>query len=245
LSYDGARYAGWQRQVNGLAVQEVVENALSKLLGHPTPVTGASRTDAGVHAIGQTIHFDTASGIPESKLPLALNTMLPKDIRATHAQAAANDFHARFCARQKIYRYWYHNDRIAPALERGLRWHVPVPLDDRLMNLAASAMIGTRDFAAFAAAGSNAKTTVRSMAAVSVERNDSDPALITLMIRGDGFLYNMVRILAGTLADIGMCKLDAGAVNRAVTTRDRLTLGQTAPAHGLTLTRVIYDGDEG
>ncbi|MDR1599149.1 MAG: tRNA pseudouridine(38-40) synthase TruA [Oscillospiraceae bacterium] len=243
LAYDGAGYAGWQRQVNGLAVQEVVEDALSKLTGEQVKATGASRTDAGVHALGQAAHFDTSTRVPDGKIPLALNTLLPPDIRAVTAETVDGGFHARFHAKAKVYRYMYHCARIAPALERGMRWHVPVPLDERLMRREALAMVGARDFAAFAASGSKAKTTVRTIESVSVTRGILNPELIELSIRGDGFLYNMVRILAGTLADVGSGKLEPGAVDRAVESGDRLALGQTAPPHGLTLMRVVYEGE--
>lgn len=243
LAYDGARYAGWQRQINGPTVQEAVEDALSRLTGERVGITGASRTDAGVHALGQTAHFDTASSVPDEKLPLALNTMLPPDIRAVRAQTVNADFHARFSARAKVYRYWYHCARIAPALERGLRWHVPVPLDDALMHREALTILGEHDFAAFAASGSKAKSTTRRIESVYVTRAAHDPPLIELTVMGNGFLYNMVRILAGTLADVGSGRLEPGAMDRAIRTGDRLALGQTAPPHGLALARVIYDGD--
>ncbi|GHU72062.1 tRNA pseudouridine synthase A [Clostridia bacterium] len=243
LAYDGANYAGWQRQLNGLAVQEVVENALEKLTSERITLVGASRTDAGVHSLGQAAHFDTHSRIPDEKIPLALNTLLPWDVRAMAADTVGGDFHARFMAVAKTYRYWYHNARVAPALERGMRWHIPVTLDAAQMNREAVGMVGTHDFAAFAASGSKAKTTVRTVHSVSVTRAAHDPALIELIIRGNGFLYNMVRILAGTLADAGSGRLDKGAVDRAIETGDRLALGQTAPPHGLTLMSVEYAGD--
>jgi tRNA pseudouridine38-40 synthase len=245
LAYDGARYVGWQRQVNGLAVQEVVEEALSRLTGERTAVTGASRTDAGVHALGQTAHFDTRSRIPDERFALALNTILPPDIRAVNARTADCDFHARFSARAKTYRYWYHRSRVAPVLERGLRWHIPLPLDVATMSREARAMVGEHDFAAFAASGSKAKSTVREVTSVEVSEAPHDPALLELTIRGGGFLYNMVRILAGTLADVGAGKRESGAIARAIQTGDRLELGQTAPPHGLTLMNVEYDGDGG
>ncbi|GHU72635.1 tRNA pseudouridine synthase A [Clostridia bacterium] len=244
LAYDGTHYAGWQRQLNGLAVQEVVEDALSRLLGESIAVTGASRTDAGVHALGQTAHFDAVCRIPDHKIPLALNTLLPMDIRAVEARTVGEDFHARFHTKAKMYRYWYHNARVAPVLERGLRWHIPIPLDVELMDLEAQSMVGMHDFAAFAASGSKVKTTVRTVESVCVMRLAHDPSLIELTIRGNGFLYNMVRILAGTLADVGSGKREPGAIERAIRSGNRLELGQTAPPHGLTLMRVEYAIDE-
>ncbi|HML47169.1 MAG TPA: tRNA pseudouridine(38-40) synthase TruA, partial [Clostridia bacterium] len=133
MAYDGAAYAGWQRQINAVAVQQVLEEALEDLTNASTAITGASRTDAGVHALGQVAHFDTLSRIPAEKFSFALNTRLPRDIRVVDSRAVAPDFHARFGAVGKRYRYQFHNHRHAPALERGLRWHVPLPLDlDRM-----------------------------------------------------------------------------------------------------------------
>jgi tRNA pseudouridine38-40 synthase len=236
---------GWQSQINGVSVQQTIERALSKLTGLPAPITGASRTDAGVHALGQVAHFDIDSSIPDEKFPLALNTKLPPDIRAINAQTVAPTFHARFHARRKRYRYEIHNSRCAPVLERSHRWHVPVPLDIDAMREEARYMIGEHDFAAFAASGSAVKQTVRTVFDAEVNGSNYDPALIELWISGDGFLYNMVRIFAGTLVDASLGKLGPGAVRRAIRARDRLLLGQTAPAHGLTLMNIEYDrGDE-
>ena len=237
VAYDGTAYAGWQRQINAVAVQQVLEEALEALTGASTAVTGASRTDAGVHALGQVAHFDTLSRIPAEKFAFALNTHLPHDIRVVGSRAGAPAFHARFGATGKRYRYQIHNHRHAPALERNFRWHVPLTLDLDRMRSEARTMLGTHDFAAFAASGSCAKDTVRTVTALSIEQADE---LVTLFVEGNGFLYNMVRILAGTLADVGCGRIPEGAIARALESKDRLALGQTAPAQGLTLLRVWY-----
>ena len=240
LEYDGTRYAGWQRQENALAVQQVVEEALSKLTGADVSVTGASRTDAKVHALGQVAHFDTESRIPPDKYAYALNTMLPPDIRAKASARAADDFHARFSAAGKRYRYWIYAFPHAGALNRLTHAHVIYPLDLSRMRSELPDLVGTRDFKAFAASGSAVKDTVRTVWCAEITQNGGE---FELLVEGNGFLYNMVRIIAGTLISVGAGKLAPGAFRRALDTGDRLDLGVTAPAHGLTLMQVFYEGD--
>lgn len=240
VSYKGTAYAGWQWQDNALSVQQVLEEALFQLTGERLRLTGASRTDAGVHALGQRAHFDTASRIPPDKFPFALNTLLPPDIRVLEGFSVPSDFHARFDARIKRYTYRIHNAPHASALMGDVTAHVPRPLDLSSMREGLCALPGTHDFAAFQAAGGTARTTVRTITEARLRR---EGALITLTVCGNAFLYNMVRIIAGTLVDIGMGRLDPGAFSRALQTGDRLALGVTAPARGLELTRVEYAND--
>lgn len=237
VSYDGTNYVGWQRQKNGLSVQQVLEEALEKLLGGPVRVTGASRTDAGVHALGQRAHLDSATGIPAEKLPFALNTMLPGDVRVLQGLRVPDSLHARFSVSGKTYRYQIHNSPHASALYRNLSAHVPVRLDERRMDGACRVLLGTHDFAAFAAAGGSAKTTVRTITEIRVERMGEE---VFLTVSGNAFLYNMVRIIAGTLIDIGHGKLPPESLQKALDTGDRLQLGVTAPPQGLTLMEVRY-----
>ncbi len=237
VEYDGTNYAGWQRQSNALAVQQVLEEALTRLTGERAAVTGSSRTDAGVHALGQSVHFDTGSRIPPEKFSFALNTMLPCDIRVRRSEAAAPDFHARFSTKGKRYRYLYYDAPHAGALNRFTHAHSIYPLDDAKMAEEARALLGTHDFAAFAASGSAVKDTVRTLWRADVTRRDRD---VEILVEGSGFLYNMVRIIAGTLAGVGSGKLPQGTLRRAIETGDRLDLGVTAPAHGLTLMEVFY-----
>ncbi|MBQ9409833.1 MAG: tRNA pseudouridine(38-40) synthase TruA [Clostridia bacterium] len=237
LEYDGAAYAGWQRQQNALSVQQVVEEKLSRLTGETVTVTGASRTDAGVHALGQNAHFDTESRIPADKFSFALNTLLPPDIRAVSSSEVSSAFHARFSAMGKEYRYLFYAAPHASALYRNLSAHVIYPLDVPLMRAEAEAMLGRHDFAPFAASGSVVKDTVRTVDAVRVFEN---PPFVELRVHGNGFLYNMVRILAGTLIAVGTHKLEGGAIARALQSGSRLDLGVTAPPQGLTLMRVDY-----
>ena len=237
LEYDGTNYSGWQRQYNGLAVQQVLEEALSAACREKIAVTGASRTDAGVHALGQAAHFDTNCGIPPEKFPFVLNTMLPPDIRVHTGRQVPPDFHARFMTGGKKYTYRIINSRHGSALKRNTHVHVPVPLDEAGMARAAETLLGEHDFAAFQASGGTAKTTVRTIRAVSLVRQGDE---IILTIEGNAFLYNMVRIIAGTLIEIGLHKRGEDAFQEAFRTLNRLSLGVTAPPHGLELTEVFY-----
>lgn len=237
VSYDGTAYAGWQRQSNAVAVQQRLEEALAQLTGVPTPVTGASRTDAGVHALAQCAHFDTKSSIPAARFPFALNPLLPPDIRVIGGQDVSGDFHARFDANGKWYTYRIYNAPHASALYRNITWHVPVRLNIENMRKSLQELLGTHDFCAFQASGGTAKTTIRTIDRFSLERQDE---LITLKIHGNAFLYNMVRIIAGTLYEIGVGRLSVQAFAEALAAGDRLALGMTAPACGLELTRVEY-----
>ena len=237
VSYDGTAYAGWQRQLNAPSVQAALEKALLSLTGEAAAITGASRTDAGVHALGQAAHFDTRSSIPAEKFSFALNTRLPDDIRVVASSLASPGFHARYSARGKTYRYQIHNSSHASALYRRQRAHVIPPLNARRMREAVLDVLGEHDFRAFAASGSEAKSTVRDISEADLRQ---DGELIELMISGRSFLYNMVRILAGSLIYIGMDKLPADALRRALLSGNRLDLGITAPAHGLTLMEVRY-----
>lgn len=241
LSYDGTAYCGWQYQDNGPSVQNELEQALQKALGAFTRVTGASRTDAGVHALGQRAHFDTVSAIPPDKYPFVLNRFLPPDIRVTAGMRVPNDFHARFDAVGKLYTYRIHNAPHPSALYRNLTAHVPVRLDEEKMRVCARQLLGRHDFAAFAASGGQAKTTVREIDRAEVERQGDE---ITLRVHGNGFLYNMVRIIAGALIYVGQGKLEEDCIARAIESGSRLDLGVTAPACGLELTRVEYAFDK-
>ena len=237
VEYDGTNYAGWQRQANALAVQQVLEEKLGRLTGERIVLHGASRTDAGVHALGQSVHFDTDSRIPGEKFSYAVNTMLPPDIRVSASDEVSADFHARFSSKGKRYRYLFWDAPHAGALNRNTHAHSIYPLDERRMQAEADALIGTHDFAAFAASGSVVKDTVRTIWRADVARDGHE---VRLIVEGSGFLYNMVRIIAGTLRDVGAGRLEPGALRHAIETGDRLDLGVTAPAHGLTLMKVFY-----
>ncbi|MGI5899527.1 MAG: tRNA pseudouridine(38-40) synthase TruA [Christensenellales bacterium] len=240
IEYDGTGYAGWQRQNNGITVQESVENALLKLSGDRISVLGASRTDAGVHALGQVAHFDSRLTVPASKLFLALNTLLPPDIRVTASTEAPQRFHSRFDAFGKSYLYRVKTGRHAPAISRNICEFVPGNLDIAAMQKAANIFIGTHDFKCAMATGSSAKTTVRTIYSFEVREKDG---FIEMEVSGNAFLYNMVRILAGTLIRAGQNRLSVCAMQKALETGDRELMGYTAPAKGLTLLEVRYEPD--
>ena len=237
VEYDGTNYAGWQRQINGLAVQQVLEETLQKATKERIVVTGASRTDAGVHALGQAVHFDTESRIPPEKYPFVLNTMLPRDIRVHSGREVPEGFHARFMTCGKRYTYRIVNSRHASAIRRNTHVHVPLPLDLAPMQEAARQLLGTHDYAAFQAAGGTAKTTIRTITKAELVQLGDE---IILTVEGDAFLYNMVRIIAGTLIEIGLGRRSVNAFSEAYETLDRLSLGVTAPPQGLELTKVYY-----
>lgn len=240
LEYDGTRYAGWQRQAAAPTVQAAVESAVAHVLGRQVEVVGASRTDAGVHAAGQVAHFRTDSRIPPGKWPFVLNACLPGDITVREACPAPDDFHARFSAMGKRYRYTILAQPQPSALWRERAFHVYRPLDVRSMRLAAMQLAGEHDFAAFRDTGCEAPTTVRTIhAAVITEA----PPFLYLTVEGNAFLYHMVRILAGTLVDIGTGRLPSDCVPALFASRDRRGAGQTAPACGLCLEQVLYPND--
>jgi len=245
VAYDGTNYAGWQRQENAITVQEKVEAALSALYSHDIKVRAASRTDAGVHALGQHASFFVdESKIPVDKIPLALLGILPPDIAVTKAEIVSEDFHPQYDAKQKTYVYKIHTVAI-PLLNRFSAF-VPRELDIYAMKEAAGFFVGRHDFVAFCATGGSAKTTVREVFSCAVCEYEDITSLgrvgniIQLEITGGGFLYNMVRIIAGTLVYVGMGKIPPKAVPDIIASKDRTKAGKTMPPHGLVLVEVEY-----
>lgn len=239
LEYDGTDLCGWQRQENGPTVQQHLEEVLARMTGAPVAVVGASRTDAGVHALGQVASFATGTAIPLDGFRLGMNSLLPPSIAVVSAEEVAADFHARFSARGKRYRYsiWTRSSR-APLIRHQV-WHRGgARLDIGAMRAAAAALPGERDWSAFRAAGCTAKTATRRIDAVEVV--EAAPYRVEIEVRGNAFLRNMVRILAGTLVEVGLGRIDAAQVGEIVASRDRTRAGPTAPAHGLTLVEVMY-----
>ncbi|MBR2861426.1 MAG: tRNA pseudouridine(38-40) synthase TruA [Clostridia bacterium] len=237
VEYDGTDYAGWQIQKNDITVQEKIEQALLTLgKGHIT-VFGAGRTDSGVHAKGQCGHFDIESNIPAEKFAFILNSCLPRDIRVKKSWEAEGDFHCRFSAKGKRYIYRIVNAPHASALMNRFTMHVPEKLDVDLMRVAAEEIKGTHDFAAFCAAGSSVKTTVRTVSRLDVEKEND---IISIIVEGNGFLYNMVRIIAGTLIEVGKGKKTPRQVKEIVEGKVRKEAGMTADAKGLTMDEVFY-----
>lgn len=239
LEYDGTGLSGWQRQINGPTVQQHLEEALEAVLGEPIAITGASRTDAGVHATGQVAHFDWgARQIPVAGLVRALNSTLPEAIAVRSAASAGDDFHARFSAAAKDYRYLIDNGPVRSPLRRRVCWWLSAPLDLEAMREGARHLVGEHDFAAFRASGCQAQTTVREIFGIRISALPE--SLVSVDVRGNAFLRNMVRIVAGTLAEVGRGRLTPRDVEAILASRDRTRGGQTAPARGLTLRRVHY-----
>ncbi len=237
VEYDGTHYSGWQRQKQDPSVQQTLEDAMARLFGQPITLHGAGRTDAGVHARGMVCHFDCQTRIPPERIAYALNFALPRDVRVKRSEQAADDFHARFDAVGKWYRYAIYNHPQAGALNRLYVAHVPFHLEVDAMQRALAHLPGTHDFAAFAASGSTVKNTVRTIDGAFLQKQDET---LTLDVIGNGFLYNMVRIIAGTLLDVGKGKLPEDVFAQMIQSGDRVRGGTTAPAHGLTLMQVFY-----
>jgi tRNA pseudouridine38-40 synthase len=241
IAYDGTQYEGWQVQKTGTGVQEKVEAALAKLFPSHPRVHSSSRTDTGVHALGMVAHFEAPPAeyrMSARKLALALNAWLPEDIRVVAAARARQDFHARFAAAGKQYRYFVWNHAAMNPLIRHTAWHVPRPLDLSAMRRAAPFFVGQHDFQSFAANPGYAKaSTVRTMARCELTKRGR---LLTFIIEGDGFLYKMCRGIVGTLVQVGLGKYPPGEISRMLANRDRRLAGMTAPARGLVLWKVFY-----
>ncbi len=237
VAYDGTNYHGYQSQVNGTAVQDVLEKALEELFGEPVRTMGASRTDAGVHALGNVAVFDRETRIAPSKIAFALNARLPGDIRIMDSCRVTDDFHPRFQSTVKTYEYRMRNCRFPNPLTRSIETHVYYPLDAEKMNEAAKRIIGEHDFASFAASGFSSNTTVRTIYDAGVRREGD---CVIFSVTGNGFLYNMVRILSGTLIEIGTGKYPPEKMTAILEARDRSAAGPTALAKGLVLKEIRY-----
>jgi tRNA pseudouridine38-40 synthase len=241
IAYDGANYAGWQVQKTGVGVQQKIEEAFEKIFGEPHRLHSSSRTDTGVHARAMIAHVEILSGrlkMTPAKLGLALNAHLPEDIRIMEASRAPKNFHARFDAKGKQYRYFIYNHHAHDPLLRHMSWHVPRELDISAMRSGTKHFIGKRDFAAFAATRNyQMESTVRTVTRCEIKRAGR---LLTFIIEGDGFLYKMCRGIVGTLAQVGLGKFSHDEIPRMLESKDRRMAGMSAPAHGLVLWKVFY-----
>jgi tRNA pseudouridine38-40 synthase len=241
IAYDGTAYAGWQVQKIGLGVQQRVEEAIEKLFPGTGRIHSSSRTDTGVHAVGMVAHVEIERAkfkMPVAKLALAINAHLPEDIRVMDARRCRADFHARFDAAGKQYRYFVWNHAAMNPLLHQQAWHVPRKLDIKAICAAAKLFPGKHDFKSLAASRDyEAESTVRTLTRCDLKR--SGP-LLTFIIEGDGFLYKMCRGIVGTLVQVGQGKIAAGDIRRILAGKDRRLAGMTAPAHGLVLWRVHY-----
>ena len=237
VEYDGTDFSGWQRQIGQRTVQATLEDTLFELIGERTEVRGAGRTDAGVHAAGQVASLTIGNRIPPHGLVRGMNSLLPSDVALVDAAEADAGFDARFSARGKVYRYRIWNHLVRSPLHARTSWHCRRPLDLEAMREAAAALRGEHDFRGFRASDCDRRNTVRVIRGFEIRKQG---ALIEIDVEGTAFLKNMVRILAGTLADVGRGKLTVQSVLRALEEGDRAAGGVTAPAAGLTLLRVTY-----
>ncbi len=242
IEYDGTAYNGWQRQKTGLGVQQRVEEALLLVANHAVEVTCAGRTDTGVHATGQVVHFDTSSTRDSRGWLLGTNSNLPDDISVIWAQQVADDFHARFSATGRNYRYRILNRLERSAVHRQWAWWVYQPLDTECMHEAAQLLLGEHDFSAFRAAGCRANTADRNITHIAVTRERD---WVTLTISANAFLQHMVRNIMGTLAAIGLGEQSVEWLAEVLASRDRKQAGIAAPPHGLTLVSVDYPDEFG
>ena len=241
ISYDGSRYYGFQTQPGGNTIQDCLEDAIFSLTKEKVKVIGSGRTDAGVHARAQTVNFHTASPIPPGNWKSALNSRLPEDIIVTESDEASHDFHARKDAISKTYCYFINPESSIDVFRRKYELHHPRPLNEEHMAKAASYFKGTHDFTSFASTHSQQKSHVRTIYDISVERIQLEcGSRIRIKVSGNGFLYNMVRIIAGTLIEIGEGTRDWSEIPRILDANDRSLVGPTAPAHGLFLWEVYY-----
>jgi len=238
IAYDGTNYCGWQIQPNGITVEEVLNKTISKLTGEEILIIGASRTDSGVHAMGNVAVFDTDTTIPADKIGIALNQRLPDDIVIIKSEEVDPDFHPRYCDCSKTYEYHIINTRIPIPTERLTNYFVSYNLNIDHMRQAASYLVGEHDFASFCNVRTDVESTVRTIYSLDIL---TDGNKITIRITGNGFLYNMVRIIVGTLIRVGRGFYTPEKVKEILEAKDRKAAGVTAPAHGLILKEIHYD----
>jgi tRNA pseudouridine38-40 synthase len=240
IAYDGTNYGGWQVQPNAVSIQALIEQALRVILRMPTSIIGSGRTDAGVHALGQTAHFMANRPIDISKTIASLNGLLPDDIRILEIVEVPQNFHARYSAISKTYHYRLHLDRIPDPFKIRYAYHVLHPVDLSLLKNSASSLLGTHDFTSFAneaSRGTAAKNAVRTIQRLDVIQ---EPGGVRLEFEGEGFLYKMVRNMVGTLLDICAGKIDKDQISSILSAKDRRLAGRSVPPHGLYLIEVKY-----
>jgi len=240
ISYDGTEYNGWQIQPNGRSIQETIQKAIKKVLQETIVIHGAGRTDAGVHAAGQTAHFKTAKALFAKTLLKSINALIPKDIRVISLERVPSDFHARYSAKEKIYLYKIHTKTIQLPFERKYALHCTYPLDVTQIKSSLPYLLGRKNFLSFAheaGFGAASKDPYRTLYDLSIDRSDEG---FTLLFRGDGFLYKMVRNITGTLLEIGRGKIPPSALEKILAAQDRRKAKTTAPPHGLILHKIIY-----
>ena len=237
IEYDGKGFNGWQKQPDKLNIQGEIEKAIFEITGEQVELYASGRTDAGVHSLGQTANFKTNSNIPIDKIAIAINSKLKKSIVVKNAEEVDERFHARYNCTGKTYAYVINNSREGGALYRNFEYHIPIKLDLEKMQKAAKHFEGEHDFKGFKATGGNNKSTVRTITSANVM---TEGERIIIQLTGNGFLYNMVRIIAGTLVDVGLGKIEPEEIPSIIESKDRTKAGKTLPAHGLRLMKVFY-----
>lgn len=237
IEYDGKDFNGWQRQPNKLNIQGEIERAIEEITGEKVDLIASGRTDAGVHALAQMANFKTNSNLPVEKYPIALNTKLKKSIRIQKAEEVEEDFHSRYHCKQKTYRYVINNSEQGSSIYRDLEYFVPNKLNVEKMQEAVKYFEGEHDFKAFKASGTSSKSSVRIIYKAKVEKQGDR---IIIELTGNGFLYNMVRIIAGTLVDVGLGKIEPDEIPEIIENGERSRAGKTLPPQGLYLVKVEY-----
>ena len=239
IEYDGKEFNGWQKQPNKLNIQGEIERAIKQITGEEVDLTASGRTDAGVHALGQVANFKTNSNIPIEKIPIALNSNLKKSIVIKSAEEMEERFHSRLNCKRKTYRYIINNSKYGIAIYRNLETHIPMKLDIQKMQEAVKYFEGEHDFKAFKASGTSSKSSVRTI--YKAEVIDAGNERIYIELTGNGFLYNMVRIIAGTLVEVGLGKIEPNEIKTIIESKKRENAGKTLPPQGLYLVKVEYE----
>lgn len=239
IEYDGKNFAGWQNQPGKISIQGEIEKAIKEITGEEVDLIASGRTDAGVHALGQTANFHTESNLPVERFPYALNSKLAKSIVVKSAEKVDERFHSRYNCKGKTYRYIINNNEFPSALDRYREFHMPYALNIDNMKKALKKFEGEHDFKGFkSSGGSPKKTTVRTITKAEMLEEDGR---IIIELTGDGFLYNMVRIVCGTIVDVGLGKINAEDIEEIIKSGDRTRAGKTLPPHGLYLVKVYYE----
>ena len=237
IEYDGKDFNGWQKQPTKLNIQGEIERAIEQITGEKVDLIASGRTDAGVHSLGQIANFKTESKLPIEKFPVALNSKLKKSIRIQNAEEVEENFHSRYSCKQKTYRYIINNSKEGRAIYRNLEYHMPIKLDIKSMEKAIKYFEGEHDFKGFKASGTSSKNSVRKIYKAEIKK-DGDRILIELT--GSGFLYNMVRIIAGTIVEVGLGKIKPEDIPNIIESKDRTKAGKTLPPYALYLVKVEY-----
>lgn len=239
IEYDGKEFNGWQKQPTKLNIQGEIERAIKQITGEEVDLTASGRTDAGVHALGQVANFKTNSNIPIEKIPIALNSNLKKSIVIKSAEEVEERFHSRLNCKRKTYRYIINNSKYGTAIYRNLETHIPMKLDIQKMQEAVKYFEGEHDFKAFKASGTSSKSSVRTIYKAEVIEAGNERIYIELT--GNGFLYNMVRIISGTLVEVGLGKIEPNEIKTIIDSQKRENAGKTLPPQGLYLIKVEYE----